>query len=272
LFKFITHKPLWANILAAFIIAVILVFAFFATLNWITDHANYEKVPPVVGQNVDAAKIILQAKGFNVEVVDSVYDNTIGALSIVKQSPDADALVKHGRTIFLTVNRATAPQVEMPNLIGFSIRSAQMYLASLGLRVGDTSYRPDIARNAVLEQLYNNQVIKPGTKIPSGTAISLVLGSGIGTGEVLVPDLIGLTFAQAKSQMALLNLNVGSVVLTTPITDSANAFVVKQSPDVLSQSSDGQRMANKIKAGQVIDIYLSNVAPVKDSIPSQSNN
>jgi hypothetical protein len=69
-----------------------------------------------------------------------------------------------------------------------------------------------------------------------------------------------------------LNLNVGSVVLTTPITDSANAFVVKQSPDVLSQSSDGQRMANKIKAGQVIDIYLSNVAPVKDSIPSQSNN
>ena len=272
MFKFITHKPLWANILAAFIATIILIFGFFALLDWITDHANYEKVPAVTGQNIDAAKIILQSKGFKVEVADSVYDNTIGALSVVRQSPDVDALVKHGRTIFLTVNRAAAPQVSMPNLVGFSIRSAQIYLASLGLKIGDTSYRPDIARNAVLEQLYNNEIIKPGTKIPSGSIISFVLGSGVGTGEIFVPDLIGLTFAQAKNQMALFSLNVGSVVLTTPVNDSANAFVVKQSPELYSISSDGQKTTNKIKPGQVIDIYLSNVAPVKDSISSQPNN
>ena len=72
--------------------------------------------------------------------------------------------------------------------------------------------------------------------------------------------------------MALFSLNVGSVVLTTPITDSANAFVVKQNPELYSISADGQKATNKIKPGQVIDIYLSNVAPVKDSIPSQPNN
>ncbi len=241
-------------------------------LDWITDHANYERVPTVMGQNIDAAKIILQSKGFKVEVADSVYDNSIGALSVVRQSPDVDALVKSGRTIFLTINRAAAPQVEMPNLVGFSIRSAQMYLANLGLRIGDTSYRPDIARNAVLQQLFNHEIIKPGTKIPSGSSIALVLGSGVGTGEIFVPDLIGLTFAQAKNQIVLMNLNVGSIVLTAPITDSANAFVVKQSPELFSKSEDGQRINNKIKPGQVIDIYLSNIAPIKDSISSKPNN
>lgn len=272
MFKFITHKPLWVNILTAVGIGIVLIILFFVGLDWMTDHANYEKVPSVTGQNVDAAKIILTSKGFKVEVVDSVYDNTIGALSVVKQSPDIDALVKHGRIIFLTINRASAPQVEMPNLVGFSIRSAQIYLNSLGLKMGDTSYRPDIARNAVLEQLYNHESIKPGTKIPSGSAISFVLGSGVGSGEILVPDLVGLTFAQAKSQLGLLNINIGSVVLTTTLTDSANAFVVKQSPEPYSQTADGQHNINKIRQGQVVDIYLSTIAPVKDSVNTKTNN
>jgi beta-lactam-binding protein with PASTA domain len=98
-------------------------------------------------------------------------------LAVIKQSPEADAVVKAGRTVYLTVNRAIAPEVEMPSLIGFSIKSAQMMLQSLNLKLGDTSYKPDIARNAVLEQLYNGNIIKQGTKIPMGSTIDFVLGS-----------------------------------------------------------------------------------------------
>ncbi|MBA4198548.1 MAG: penicillin-binding protein [Chitinophaga sp.] len=266
MFKFITSKPLWVNILAGIVIAILLILIFFGLLSSITGHGKYQKVPSVLAQNIDAAKLTLMNAGFTVEVTDSVYDMSVGALSVVRQSPEADALVKAGRKIFLTINRAVPPQVEMPNLVGFSYRSAEMYLVTLGLKVGDTSYRPDIARNAVLEQLYNNQPIKAGAKLPLGSTISFVLGSGEGSGELLVPDLVGLTYEQAKGQLQTLNINIGSVVLVNGVTDSANAFIVKQNPPVYIETENNTKTLNKIKPGQLIDLYLSTVAPVKDTL------
>ncbi|MDE3143197.1 MAG: PASTA domain-containing protein [Bacteroidota bacterium] len=268
MFKFITSKPLWVNILAGIIILIIMIISFFLMLDWITGHNKYEKVPSVLSQNIDAARINLAAKGFTVEIADSVYDNTVGALSVVKQSPDADALVKQGRTIYLTINRAVPPQVTMPNLVGFSSRSAEMYLTSLGLKMGDTYYRPDIARNAVLEQRYNDEVIKEGTKIPLGSIINLVLGTGEGAGDLPVPELIGLTLSQARNQLITLGLNIGSVVPVDAIKDTANAFIVKQNPEVESEPTPGQKIINKLKSGQLIDVYISNTAPIKDTITS----
>jgi beta-lactam-binding protein with PASTA domain len=108
----------------------------------------------------------------------------------------------------------------MPNLVGFSSRSAEMYLTSLGLKMGDTYYRPDIARNAVLEQRYNDEVIKEGTKIPLGSSINLVLGTGEGAGDLSVPELVGLTLSQARNQLITLGLNIGSVVPVDAIKDT----------------------------------------------------
>ncbi len=237
-------------------------------LDWITGHNKYEKVPSVVTQNIDAARINLGAKGFAVEIADSVYDNTIGALSVVKQSPEADAMVKNGRTIYLTVNRSVPPQVTMPNLVGFSSRSAEMYLTSLGLKMGDTYYRPDIARNAVLEQRFNDEVIKEGTKIPLGSVINLVLGTGEGAGDLSVPQLFGLTLTQARNQLISLGLNIGSVVPVDAIKDTANAFIVRQNPEVSAEPNPGQKIINKIKSGQLIDVYISSTAPLRDTISS----
>jgi beta-lactam-binding protein with PASTA domain len=271
-FKFITSKSIWVNILAGIGLLVLLIFIFFGMLSWITGHGKYEKVPSVLGQNVDAAKLTLMAKGFTVEVTDSVYDNSVGALSVVRQSPDVDAMVKAGRTIYLSINRAVPPMVEMPNMVGFSIRSASMYLLSLGLKLGDTTYRPDIARNAVLQQLYNGQEIKAGTKIPLGSSISFVLGSGEGSGEIAVPDLVGLTLAQARDQLTIANLNLGAVVPVETIKDTAAAFIIRQDPALFSEPVPGQKIINKMHAGQTIDVYIGNTAPVKDTAQSNINN
>src|SRR4028118_1198272 len=133
----------------------LLIFIFLGSLDWITQHNQYQKVPYILGKNVDEARRILEAKGFEVEIQDSIYIDTIPKLAVVKQSPAGDAMVKVNRTIYLTINRSQPPLVDMPNLVGFSIRNAEMYLENLGLHIGDTTFRPDIAKNAVLEQLYN---------------------------------------------------------------------------------------------------------------------
>ena len=170
--KFITSKPLWVNITVAVLATAVVILFFFVSLSWITGHGKYDKVPDIVGQNVYAAKNSLEAQGFRVEVSDSVFTTAVPGLTITKQIPEGGALVKYGRTIYLTINRSEAPKIEMPSLIGFSFKSAALYLEGMGLKLGDTTYKPDFARNAVLEQLFNKQPIKPGTQIAIGSTIS----------------------------------------------------------------------------------------------------
>jgi len=261
--------------LAGLGIVIILMLLFFGSLSWLTGYGKTEKVPSVTGQNIVAAKKLLEDKGFDVVIHDSIYIDSIAKQAVVRQSPEADATVKSGRTIYLTINRSVAPQVEMPNLSGFSIKSAEMYLVSLGLKMGEVSYKPDIARNSVLEQLLNGNPIAPGTKIPIGTVISFVLGSGVGGGDINVPDLVGMTLGEARNYLSGIGVNVGSVVAMVSIKDSASAFVVRQTPASLSDSLgvDGYKTPNKIKQGQIIDIYISTAPPVKDSLgmPPRSN-
>ena len=267
--KKITEKPLWVNILVAIGIILVVVLLFFASLSWITRSGKSEKVPAVTGQNIVAATRLLEDKGFDVVIQDSVFVDSIARLAVVRQSPEADATVKPGRTIYLTINRSIPPQVEMPNLAGFSVKSAELYLQSLGLKMGEISYRPDIARNAVLEQLFNDMPIKPGTKIPIGSVISFVLGSGEGGGEINVPNLVGMTLNEARTLLGTMNLSVGSIVCVGPIKDSASSFVVRQLPDVFGEGIDstGNRLVNKMRQGQVIDIYIGPTPPVRDSLP-----
>jgi beta-lactam-binding protein with PASTA domain len=254
-FNFLTHRPLWVNILVVLVVTALLILLFFGSLDYITNHNKYEKVPSVLGKTVDAARKMLENKGFEVEVQDSLYIDTLPRLAVIKQSPAGDATVKIHRTIYLTLNRARPPLVEMPNLVGFSIRNAEMYLENLGLHLGDTTYKPDIAKNAILEQLYNGQPIKSGTKIYMGSTIGFVLGSGVSDEDVAVPNLIGKTYSQARSLLRSMNISC-TPVIDLNVTDTANSYVTRQNPAKYTEF-DGERRTNRIKPGQNIDIWLS---------------
>lgn len=269
MFKFITQRPLWVSILVVIILVTLLILVFFGSLDYLTKHGDYQKVPVVVGKNVDAARKILEDKGFEVEIQDSLYIDTFPKLAVIKQTPDGDATVKVNRTIYLTINRAQPPLVEMPNLVGFSLRNAQMYLENLGLHLGDTTFRPDIAKNAVLEQLYNGQAIKSGTKIYMGSTIDFILGNGVGDLEIGVPDLMGRQYTQARAILRSMDINF-TPVFDADVTDSAHAYVTRQNPTKYGESSDGSRRYNRIKPGQTIDIWLSTRPLVTASDSTQS--
>lgn len=264
MFKFLTHKPLWVNILAVVLLASLFLMIFFGSLEYITNHGDYLKVPQVTGKNIDEARRILEKSGFEVEIQDSIYVDTVPKLAVTKQIPEADATVKVNRTIYLTVNRSQPPMVDMPNLVGFSIRNAELYLQNLGLYVGDTTFRPDIAKNAVLEQLYNGKPIEAGTKIFMGSSVDFVLGNGISDEEVNVPNLIGLTFGEARTQLRLYNINF-TPVPDPGVTSLDNAFVYRQNPEQYTEVPTGQKILNKIQPGQNIDLWLSLERPVIDS-------
>lgn len=257
MFKFLTTKPLWVNILAGVVVLLLLLLLFLGSLTLLTQHGKTMKIPGVVGLSYGEAKKSLESQGFDVQIQDSVYFDTMPPLRVVKQFPEADNLVKVNRTIYLTINRAQAPFIQMPNLVSMSFRNADMILRQYGLRLEDTVFKPDFARNSVLDQVYKGETIKPGTQIQQGSSITLVLGSGIGGTGFVVPDLFGLTYQQAKSRLDSMGLSFASVVPDKEVRDTTEGYIRKQNPEQFTE--DGK--VNRIRPGQTMDIWLSATKP-----------
>jgi eukaryotic-like serine/threonine-protein kinase len=261
MFKFITHRPLWVNILVAIALAVGIFFIFLLSLDWLTGHGKSATVPSVTGKKYEDAIKILKKAGFAVEIQDSIYVDTAKAMTVIKQFPEADEIVKSNRTVLLIINRSVPPEMEMPNLLGYSFRNAEMVLKNMDLKIGDTTFKPDFAKNAILEQLYKGQPIKPGTKIRKGSIISLVLGDGVGEKEFTVPEITGMSFGEAKEMLEEYGIIIGAIVADPNVSDTMNAFISRQNPERF----DDEKRIQRIRSGQTMDVWLQNDKPV-DSI------
>jgi beta-lactam-binding protein with PASTA domain len=148
-FKFITNRPFWVNLLVAVFIAFLIVFIFLQLLGVITKHGEYLTVPSVVGNKTADAVKSLESKGFEVVIQDSVYTDTAKMGIVLKQLPDPNSTVKINRTVFLTINRVTLPMVEMPSLEGKTFNFALEVLRRSHLALGDTVYQPHFMRGSV---------------------------------------------------------------------------------------------------------------------------
>lgn len=263
-------KPLWYNILVGIGAILVFVIIFFFSLGWITGNGETEKVPNVVGLDMNTAQKNLTNLGFNVVVQDSIYVDTLARNGILRQTPDPDEIVKKGRTVYLTINRVLAPQIEMPNLIGFSLQSATTYLKVLGLRIGNITLVPDRNKNVILDQLFNGVNIAPGKKIPSGTVIDFMVGDGTMSSQIEVPDLIGMTVPMARDKILELGFVIGDYSSNESIQDSASAYIIGQEPNpyLMQLDSLGMPMRNKLPYGSKIHLVIDKNAPVrnKDSI------
>lgn len=259
MFRSLTSRSVWLNILAALALSFLVFFLFFQALDMITKHGKYLRVPKVKGRKMGEAIQLLERQGFEVVVQDSVYYDSIPPLQVLKQFPDPDATVKVNRTVYLTVNRMSPPLIDMPNLMGMSFRNAEIELRTRGLRLGDTTYVPDIAKNAVKDQQVGGVTIRAGSPVPMGTRVSLVLGAGIGNEDMPVPDLFGLPYMEAAALLEASGITLGVVLPDPDVTDTASAYVYWQNPERYTR----EKTVNRIRPGQMMDVKVSTLKPEK---------
>lgn len=250
---------MWQNILAGAGISFAIVAIFLLFLNIITNHGEYLTVPEVTGKDYNKVVDELESKGFEVVIQDSIYVDSIAPNMVIKQFPEPEATVKVNRIIYLTINRLIPPSIAMPNLIGMSLRNALIELRSLGLKLGDTSFVPDIAKNAVKDQLIDGVSIKPGDLVRMGASIDLQIGAGLVGNELPVPDLFGLNYQEALLVIEVNGLSPGVIILDENLTDTSAGFVYWQNPMPVNE----QFQQNKIRSGQLIDMKLSASKPEK---------
>ena len=246
------------------IITLILIF-FFVYLPSTTRHGETVTVPNLEGMSLLEMDDFLKKRHLNYEVSDSGYSSQYPPLAILKQFPLAGSYVKENRKIYLTVISKKPKSVNMPDLIDGSLKNAELVLDNAGLKRGKITYKPDLASNAILEQLFKGEKIEPGAKVEMGSEIDLIVGDGLGQRIFSVPRFIGLPIDEADFSIKGSGLNTGSVIIkvigeeemielvglakileidTAVIIESGNVF--HQNPEI----------GMDIRLGQQVDLWV----------------
>lgn len=246
---YLKTKTFRTNLIIAIVSVIGFLMLIFFSLRYYTRHGEGVSVPKLQGLSVEEAVSLLEQQGLEYHI-DSVYQMDKPPGTVVEQDPDQNTHVKLNRTIYLTIITRTAPNVGFPDIFVKTYLEARAVLSNYGIKIGDTSYISDIARDRVLEVHFRGKQITLGDEIPKGSVISLVLGDGKGASEVDLPDLTGLLLNEAVLSLRGSSLSPG-VITYENVTDSSTAKVVKQFP-ALSDS------VSKVSIGSRIDLILSN--------------
>lgn len=235
-----------------------LVFAIFAMLlcfflwlkyiDFYTLHDEYIVLPDFYGVHINDLDSVCQELDLRYVIIDSVFNKKVEKGTILEQDPIVGTKVKENRRVYFTINALKNKIVTFPYITDLSLRQAVRKLENFGLVVGNLEYKPDLARNVVLSQKVNGIKIKAGQELFVGTAVDLVIGSGLSDKTTTIPNLMGLTMQKAQTEIKVASLNLGAVIFDEGISDSSAAMVYRQNPKVNEK--------RKVKLGTSIDIYL----------------
>ncbi len=126
----------------------------------------------------------LSDAGLEGVVIDTVYKDGAKKLSVINQNPAPGLMVKPGRKVYLVINSANIPMVEVPSLAGeTSLAQARNMLSRRHLKVGKIIKKAHSSVRSrtdepVLEQLEHGTTdhIPPGKLIERNSEIDLVIG------------------------------------------------------------------------------------------------
>ena len=220
------------NLLLSVVVVALVVIIVVIGLRKYTQHGVEVLVPNITELYVEEAKIILEAEGLHIEVIDSTYSNKVPLGTIVEQNPKANSHVKHGRSIYVIKNANFRKPVTLPELRDVTLRQAQASLSALGLVIDSIIYEPSAYRDLILGIRKDSVPILAGTVLEVGTPIELIVGQGQGTNNVEIPNVLGKTLEEARSWLMAHSLTVGIVSYDIPPTEENKAqyIVYSQTP------------------------------------------
>ncbi|MCH4824122.1 PASTA domain-containing protein [Gramella lutea] len=182
LFRFIFSKTFLIQLVLAGIVLVIISFLTMQWLDYSTNQDQRIEVPDLAKMNLDNVEGRLEELNLDYEILDSAnFNPDFPRYSVIDQVPAPGKLVKEDRKIYLTLNPSGYRKIQVPNnLIRKTRRQVEPTLRSLGFEIGEVSYKPDIAEDAVLELRHKGKLVEPGDELMKTSVIDLVLGDGSG--------------------------------------------------------------------------------------------
>jgi serine/threonine-protein kinase len=158
----------------------------------------------LAGQDPNSATAALEALTLVISGTNEVFDELVPVGKIVGTEPVGGTSVKRETPVVILVSKGPAP-VEVPPIVGTLITDATTTLGELGLT--SETIREDFDDSPAGTILTTDPI--PGTTVPKGTVIKVVLSKG----PVLVdvPNVVGLDVEAATTKLQ----SVGFQVVTT---------------------------------------------------------
>ncbi|MDR3187961.1 MAG: PASTA domain-containing protein [Prevotellaceae bacterium] len=217
-----------------------------------TRHGQTFALPDFIGLSLNEAQRLAQEKHLRIEVIDSVFIASRPRGSVIEQNPKPKVRVKDNRTVFLTTNAMSAKKVNVPTVVGLSLRQAKATLELQGLEVGRLLFTHDMASGNVVGQLHGKRTLRGNEQLTFGSKVDLIIGKSRSSEHTALPQLKGLSLQLAKSSIIEASLNMGAVKYDESVktlSDSLEARVYTQYPAADAQAS--------LEVGSPVDIYLT---------------
>lgn len=250
-------KKFWKESLGGFILKrILLAIAIFVTLAWITliaidyytHHGEVETVPDLSGLYVEEAESMLQNHGLYAQVIDSVFVRGKKLGTIIEQIPAANSTVKSNRPIYLIINSKQVRKIPLPDVNDVSYRQADAMLKALGLNVSSVEYSPSEYKDLVIAVKFRGRSIVAGTRVPEGSSLVLVVGSGLGEEGSIVPMIKGLSLEDGRQEALTGAMVIGATEYDVEPNGNEDQYVIYRQRPAAGKS---------VPAGTRIDVWLS---------------
>ncbi len=190
-----------------------------------TKHGHGITVPDITRMPLDEAAAILESRGLRHELAAKRSNEAFPPDFVIDQTPNAGMIVKPNRKIYITINTTSTPTVVVPEVQNLSLRNATIQLQNSGLQVGNVTYESSRFRNSVLRQS-----IPSGRRVDQNTTIDLIVGDGLGSVMVRLPDVTNMHLTDAQNTLREAGLRVGSIQFQ-PTDRVAPNTVLRYTPD-----------------------------------------
>jgi len=193
-------------------------------------------VPNLSGLTVEQASALLTEVGLNLGAqTPESSDRPKG--TIIAQQPASGDAIQRGQSVNVTISSGLE-QITVPALVALSSAdSARQALNDAGLNLGAVVEQPSTQPAGYVLA----QDPAAGAQVDSGSAVNITVSSG----QVTVPNVVGASEAQARSDLAQAGFDTQVVVLTD--ATALGGTVLAQSPQA------GQTLAR----GSVVTISVA---------------
>ena len=161
----------------------------------------------VKDKELDYAKKVLKSEGYRSIISDTLFSSSYQPGTIVDQYPAPNTRVKEGRTIRLKISQPEK-MVLIPDLIGRSLRSAELALNQVGLEIDTVyeEYNSDVPNGNVTWQYPKGE-----DKLNRGMGVHLTISLGVPPNFFQVPNLFGLSKRKALIDLEKSGFMLGKI-------------------------------------------------------------
>jgi serine/threonine-protein kinase len=208
------------------IVGIAFYFAFNITMSALVHSKKEVLLPNVIGKNICDATEELSNMGFRLKKNGEEFNQNVPAGVILRKNPPAGMYVREGKLVRVTISQG-GEMVYVPNLVGQTVRSADISLRNSTLVMGEISkkYSLKAVRGTVL-----SQDLATGSSVDKNSVVNIVVSDGPPPeGIILMPDFVNKNLEEAEIWAVRygITLNVTGEKNSSIKTNT----VLKQSPE-----------------------------------------